>query len=136
MSYFVHPEWVNGRRVWMDGPMHDLIHRIQYGDPVKGWEGDPRLALYFNGETERFELWRCEDDETYRLVCRSGVGMALDERIIDALIGMDNQRRQVSLIDEIVANNEAIEAASERRMNEWVAEEMSPRLRHAWMKEL
>ena len=136
MSEIVHPEWVDGRRIWMDGPMRDLIHRIRFGDPVKGWEGDDRLALYFNGQEERFELFRLEDDETYRLVCRSGVGMALDERVIDALIGMDGRRRRTPLMDDIVKTNNAIEADNERRMNEWIAEEMSPRLRNAFSKEL
>jgi hypothetical protein len=133
---FIHPEWVNGRRIWMDGPMHDLIHRIQHGDPVKGWEGDPRLALFWNGSDERFELWRCEEDEEYRLVARAEPRMALDERIIDALIGMDNHRRTVGLADQILAANKAIDAERERRTREWVGEDIGPRLRHAVMKEL
>lgn len=136
MSFFIHPEWVNGRRIWMDGPMHDLVNRVQRGDPVKGWEGDDRLAIYFNGETERFELWRCEDDGTYRMVCRSDVGMPLDERLIDALLGMDNRRRQTPLADEIAAHNARLDAEREQQMKEWAAEEMSPRLRHAFSEEL
>jgi hypothetical protein len=133
---FLHPEWVNGRRIWMDGPMHDLIHRIQYGDPVKGWEGDSRLALYFNGEDERFELWRLEDDETYRMVARSDVGVALDERIIDALIAMDGRRRNQSLADEVLGHNAVIQTERDHQRDEWVAEDMAPRLRHAFTEEL
>jgi hypothetical protein len=136
VNEFLHPEWVDGRRIWMDGPMHDLIHRIRYGDPVKGWDGDQRLALYFNGETERFELWRLEDDEQYRLVCRSGVGIPLDERIIDALIGMDGRRRQTNLATEVREHNDALEASRAHQRDEWIHEDLAPRLRHAWMKEL
>jgi len=131
-----HPEWVNGRRLWMDTPMRDLIHRVRFGDPVKGWEGDDRLGLYWDGQDERFELWRLEDDETYRLVCRSGAGVPFDERVIDALIGWDGRRRTVPLHDEIVANNEKVDATKERHREEWVGEEIAPRLRHALNKEL
>lgn len=133
---FVHPEWVNGRRLWMDTPMRDLIHRVRFGDPVKGWEGDEQLAVYWNEPDRRFELWRLEDDGEYRFVCRSGPGVPFDDRVIDALVAMDGRRRKVSLHDEIVTNNTAVEANNERRMNEWVAEEMAPRLRHAFMEEL
>jgi len=136
MSDLAHPEWVAGRRLWMDTPMRDLIHRVRHGDPVKGWEGDDRLGLYWNGPDERFELWRLEDDGQYRFVCRSGPGVGFDERVIDALIGMDRQRRRVSVHDEIVANNTAVEAANEAQMNEWVAEEMAPRLHHAFREDV
>lgn len=133
---FVHPEWVNGRRLWMDTPMRDLIQRIRFGDPVKGWEGDERLGLYWNGEDERFELWRLEDDGQYRFVCRSGPGIPFDERVIGALLGWDRQRRTVTLHDEIVDHNQRVDADHERRQEEWVTEEVAPRLRHALDKEL
>jgi hypothetical protein len=132
----VHPEWVAGRRLWMDTPMRDLIHRIRFGDPVKGWAGDSRLDLYWNGAEQRFELWRLEDDEQYRLVCRSGIGIPLDERVIDALIAMDGRRRRQTLDAEVIAHNEHLDAVKEAARDEWVAEEAAPRLRHAFMKEL
>lgn len=133
---FTHPEWVNGRRLWMDTPMRDLIARIRFGDPVKGWEGDDRLGVYWDGNDERFELWRHEDDGQYRFVCRSGPGVAFDERIIDALLSWDRNRRGVSLHDEIVTNNERVTAANDRRRDEWLAEDMAPRLRHAFRQDM
>ena len=132
---FAHPEWVAGRRLWMDSPMRDLIDRIQRGDPVKGWEGDARLDVYFNGIDERFELWRREDDEQYRLVARSAPGIAFDERVIDALIGMDTRRRQKSLAQEVIDHNTAVADQREARTDEWVREEMAPRLHHAFGKD-
>lgn len=131
-----HPEWVNGRRLWMDTPMRDLIQRIRFGDPVKGWEGDECLSLYWNGDTERFELWRLEDDNEYRIVCRSGPGVAFDERVIDALLAWDRQRRTQSLSDEIVSNNDRLDALADASRDEWVAEDLAPRLRHALTREL
>jgi hypothetical protein len=131
-----HPEWVNGRRLWMDTPMHDLINRIRFGDPVKGWEGDERLNVFWDGDDERFELWRLEDDGQYRLVCRSGPGIPFDDRVIDALLAWDRNRRTISLHDEIVTTNQRVEADNARRRDEWAAEEVAPRLRHALDKEL
>lgn len=131
-----HPEWVEGRRLWMDSAMRDLIQRVRFGDPVKGWEGDERLAVYFNEPARCFELWRLEDDNEYRFVCRSGPGVVFDERVIDALLKWDRQRRKVGLHEEIAAQHERVDAARENELNEWVAEEMAPRLRHAFRKDL
>jgi hypothetical protein len=136
LAGLAHPEWVDGRRLWMDTPMRDLIQRIRFGDPVKGWEGDDRLAVYWDGATERFELWRLEDDETYRMVARSGPGIPFDERVIDALIGWDNRRRTVSLHDQVVRQNEQVDAERRSSSSEYMAEEVAPRLRHAIRKEL
>ena len=131
MTDFVHPEVVAGRRLWMDGSMRDLIQRIRFGDPLLGWEGDDRIELYYNGPEERFELWRCEDDHEYRRVCRSQPGMAFDDRIITALIAWDGRRRTKALVDEVNDHNEALDAANEATVEEWIAEDMAPRLRHA-----
>ena len=130
-----HPEWVNGRRLWMDAPMRALIHEIRFGSPVKGWEGDDRLEVYWNGIEDRFELWRLEDDEQYRLVARSTPGTPFDDRILDALVAWDNHRRQQSLHDEIVANNTRLDAQRDAKNDEWMTEEMAPRLHHAFRKD-
>ena len=132
----VHPEWVNGRRLWMDTPMRDLITRMRFGDPVKGWEGDPRLDLYWNGDDERFEIWRLEGDEQYRLVARSGPGIPFDERVIDALIGMDGRRRRKSIDQTVIDQNLAVDAERDRQREEWVTEEAAPRLHHAFRKDM
>lgn len=131
-----HPEWVNGRRLWMDTPMRDLIGRIRFGDPVKGWEGDERLSLYWDGDGERFELWRLEDDGEYRFVCRSGPGVAFDERVIDALVSWDGRRRRRRLDEEINDHNARLDAERDHHHDEWVGEEIAPRLRHALRSEL
>jgi hypothetical protein len=131
MNGLIHPEWVNGRRLWIDTPMRDLIDRVRFGDPVKGWEGDDRLGVYWDEPRRRFELWRLEDDGQYRLVCRSAPDMAFDERIIDALLAWDRQRRSIPLHDEITDHNARVEAEHERHVVDWATEEIGPRLRHA-----
>lgn len=131
-----HPEWVDGRRLWMDSVMSELIRKVRFGDPVKGWEGDERLAIYWNGDTERWELWRLEDDETYRMVARSGEGIPFDDRVIDALIAWDNRRRTISLHEQVMRNNERVDAERRAKSTDYLTEEASPRLRHAFRKEL
>ena len=131
-----HPEWVAGRRLWLEGAVRDLIDRIRHGDPTKGWEGDEGLELYWDGADERFELWRLEDDGQYRRVCRSGPGVGFDERVIDALIGWDGRRRVEGLADEVDRHNARREAELVAERDVWVAEEIAPRLRHAIGKEL
>lgn len=37
------------------------------GDGLLGWQGDPRLAIYFNRTYLRWELWRLEHDNVYRI---------------------------------------------------------------------
>jgi hypothetical protein len=37
------------------------------GETILGWKGDPRLALYFNKGWLRWELWRLELDNVYRM---------------------------------------------------------------------
>ena len=134
-SALVHPEWVAGRRLWMDTPMRDLIHRMRFGDPVKGWEGDDRLDLYWNQPERRFEIWRLEDDEQYRIVCRSDPGAAFDERVLDALIAWDGHRRRRSIVEEVIEHNTNLDAQLDAAREEWVAEDLAPRLQHAFHKD-
>jgi len=87
---FVHPQVVDGRTLWMDSGLRNLIDKLHNGDPALGWEGDPRLALYMEGDT--WVLSRYEADGTYRDVCKSRPGLALDERLIVRLMEHDMRR--------------------------------------------
>jgi hypothetical protein len=113
----------------MDTAMSHVITKIQHGDPIRGWEGDPRLCVYYNGDTDRFELWRLEDDNEYRIVCRSTPGTPFDERVIDALVGWDRHRAKVPLHEQVMARNAELDAAKDAHHSEWIAEEIAPRLR-------
>lgn len=129
------PEQVAGRTVWMESTMADLIDKLHFGDPVKGWEGDTRLGVYWHEEAKRWEVWRVEDDGVPRLVCRSGPGIPFDDRLIDALLQWDQRRRKVSLIDEINAANERVEAEHEAEHSDFVREEFGPRLHDAVLRD-
>ena len=136
MTGFAHPDRLaNGQLLWMDGSVRELVDRIRFGDPILGWEGDDRIELYWDGADERFELWRCEDDYEYRRICRSGPGVPFDDRVIHALIQWDGRRRHKALVDEVNDHNAAVRADMDRQRDEWVAEELAPRLRHAVRKD-
>ena len=97
--------------------MDDLIDRLQNGDPTKGWEGDPRLCIAFNRVTQRFELWRREADEEYRLVCQSRPGMSFPHNLIDEIVAHD-VRRGYNPHDTIAAHNAKIDAEKDDRAHE------------------
>jgi hypothetical protein len=120
-----HPEWVNGRRLWRDGAVNDIIRRIHHGDPTRGWEGDPRLEVYFDGDTRQWELWRLEHDNTYRRVVYSDPGGQLDTSIIDWLVAHDT-RRGYDPHRELVATNTDVKRRRSDTFHEWVREELGP----------
>lgn len=115
--------------------MGDLIDRLHFGDPVIGWEGDERLAVYYDGEERRWEVMRLEDDGVYRLVCRSKPDVIFDERLLWRLCEWDRNRRTRSLVDDIVAHNDRLTARRAADTDSYIVEEVAPRLRHAILKE-
>jgi hypothetical protein len=129
----LHPEWVNGRRLWMDSAMSGLIDKLHHGDPVRGWAGDPRLAVYWAPPC--WELWRLEHDGEYRLTWRGAPGTPFDERLIDMLVAADRYRRTRSLHDEIVERNDRRDAQAQADWDSYVAEEAAPRLAKALRRE-
>lgn len=131
----LHPEWVGGRRLWMESAMTSLIDKLHYGDPVRGWEGDPRLAVYWSPPC--WEIMRLEHDGQYRLVCKSKANVPFDERLIDALVAHDRNRQSAGFLhDRIAVQKERHDAYLRARENEHIVEEVAPRLRHALRGEL
>lgn len=136
----IHPEHVNGRRLWIDPAMQDIIHKIRFGDSTRGWEGDESLAVFWNDTLKCFELMRFEPSELvedYSLVARLKPGARFDERILDELVARDMHRkdRYFSLAEQVERHNQAIDDAHQARMEEMIAEEVAPRLRRSLIKE-
>ena len=129
----IHPERVAGRSLWMDPAMADLIHKLHHGDTIRGWEGDERLAVYWNAP--RWEIWRLEADNQYRMVCRSQPHVPFDERLIDNLCDWDMRRRTRDLVREINDHNDQLEREREKAHDEHMREEVAPRLRYAFRKD-
>jgi len=116
-----HPQTVNGKLLWMDSGVSDLIHKLNYGDPVLGWEGDPALALFMDKDPvmgDRWVLVRLEDDGEYRDVMRSRPGLPLDERLLIRLMEHDSRRgfEAASVIEEAYDPFSATTAADEAAM--------------------
>lgn len=103
----VHPTHLEGREIWLDPEVKQLVHKLHYGDPTLGWEGDPRLAIYRTVDRV-WELWRLEFDNQYRLVCRSKPGLSLDNRLILQLVAHDAQRGY-NPGAEVTAHNQQLE---------------------------
>jgi hypothetical protein len=113
----------------MDSAMSGLIDKLHHGDPVRGWEGDPRLAVYWAPPC--WELWRLEHDGEYRIVWRGAPGTPFDERLIDMLCAWDRRRRRVALHDQVTAANDARTATLGAERDDYIAEEVAPRFAHA-----
>lgn len=91
---------VNGKMLWTSPEVADMVDRLQNGDPTLGWEGDPRLALYWR-EDGRWEVSRYENGQ-YSTVCVSRPGVALDARLIMRLVEHDHRRGfdPLAILDE------------------------------------
>lgn len=65
-----HPEflrlspWDTDVRELVEDPVADKLAK---GDPIFGWEGDDRLALYINRTLGEWQLVRLESDGQYRI---------------------------------------------------------------------
>jgi hypothetical protein len=139
MSGIIHPEVINGRVEWRDSGMDRLIYKIQHGDGVHGWEGDPRLAVYMRPTPigPIYELWRLEEDEQYRRVVATAPGDPFDDAIIVWLVQNDRRRKadNWTIGDVVNAHNAKREAAREAARSEWVREDFGPRFLHAVKKD-
>lgn len=129
-GHVTHPEHLNGRRVWRDGHIEEIVRRLQQGDPTKGWEGDPRLEVYFEPTERRWELWRLEHDGQYRRVLYSDPGKTLDFDVIDHLVAHD-RNRGFDVQNHIEVVNGGIRNRRSAEFSEWVAGEVAPRIAHA-----
>ena len=85
----VHPTIINGRQQWVSPEVEELVRKMHYGDPTIGWQGDPRLALYYSREEQVWVVERLEADGQYRTVCRSRPGLALDNSLFMHLMAHD-----------------------------------------------
>lgn len=129
------PDFLDGRRVWQDPGFADMLHKLQCGDPTKGWAGDPMMFMMKSMDGTRWELWRLEDDGVERMVCRSAPGIPFDERLIEQLVATDRRRFKKSLFDQIKEKNDRHEAAVRSENDTYIAEEVAPRLRWAAKKD-
>jgi hypothetical protein len=113
VSRINHPEHltINGIELTLiDDP---LVDKIQTGDSVLGWEGDSRLAVYFNQKFLTWELWRFEASGEYALQeawhARMIPAADIAGKMVDWLIRHDSHRG-FNLYDHVSAENAKLEA--------------------------
>jgi hypothetical protein len=116
---------------------HPSLAKVVDGDPVKGWEGDNRLAWYFDAEAQRIVLMRLEWDNQYRTVLVTPpFTIPNDEmanRIVDRLVAQD-VRRGFDVKASVDANNAKVDA-EKRRLSRDRNEDIAEKLMYALKKD-
>lgn len=117
-------------RVSVEGDVHDIIRRLEHGDPTVGWGGDPDLRLVANIETGEFEVWaRDAAGDPYIAISHP----RCDASLLEKLVRSDNRRETV--LDRVVKATKAREAA-EASAQEDRFEEMADRLQFGLRRDL
>lgn len=117
-------------RVTVEGDVHDVIRRIEQGDPTLGWEGDPDLRLVANIEDGTFEVWaRDAQGDPYIAVSHP----TCDASLIRRLAAADNRRDTVMAR---IARADAQRQADEERASEGRLEELADRLQFGLRRDL
>jgi hypothetical protein len=117
------PEYVDGRKLWVDPEVQEIIDLMHNGDPTLGWEGDPRLALYRT--KTGWELDRMGEDGYLYTIARSRKDLKLDRSLIVHLVAHDTRRKSaLKQHDELAKLKETAEAASDAAHAEKVAERL------------
>jgi len=131
------PELHEGRFLWID---RVILDKINNGCDLLGWEGDDRLAVFLEAETEKGPVWglyRYEENGRTSFVVRTEPGIPFDDRIIHWLCANDSRGAARNLdLDKVAREaNDAVDAEKKQKADELIAEELAPRLRHALLKD-
>lgn len=112
------PEWHNGMQRWVAPEVAEIMDKLQNGDPALGWEGDPFLDMYHDGDC--WYLCRHEHG-TVEPIIRSRPGMKLDHRLIEFLVTHDAQRGY-NVVDDVLRQNEQWERSRMQAADEAISE--------------
>ena len=121
----LHPEYKGSARLWQDPEVSDIVHKLHYGDPTLGWDGDPRLALYLERTPagQRWVLERLEADGKYRKVCQARPGVALDNSLVMHLVAHDlREQKEGEFLAHLDRLNEKVERAQQSAAEEKMQE--------------
>jgi hypothetical protein len=136
-----HPDHLRlGRRALTLVDDH-LTRPIQAGQPTMGWEGDHRLALYVDQRRGEWVLVRLEASGVYGVVATTDpAALALSPvdvvgQLIAHLVAHD-VRRGFDPLAAVETHNAARERAADVAFEDQVANDVAPRLRHAFRKDL
>lgn len=117
VGQLVHPDPMRVDGLNLDLIVDPLLKPITHGDTIFGWEGDPRLAVYFNPFYTRWELWRYENDGVYRLVNSWSASQVravdLVPIVIQFLVSHD-QRRGYNVQEDVMSRFERLQSDAKR----------------------
>ena len=94
-----------------------LQHKLRYGDPTLGWEGDRSLVLVHNQLEDRYEIWKEVGPDKHTLVGKAkSKGPVNPQQMIIELMEHDSQRRSSEeILKAVDDHNERIYAEEERK---------------------
>lgn len=103
----------DGRSLWVDA---DFYTRLHFGDASIGWNGDPTLAVYHQGDRLEIVRWA---DGTPQIIMRSKPGhKSLDTAALVFLAAHDSQRRGgYDAKQHVDSHNESVRAARQAEVD-------------------
>lgn len=118
--------------------VHPVVSSLTEGSPAQGWEGDVRLAIYLDTKQQRFQLWRLEHDNQYRMAAQlpanAGMSPAVINSLIDRLLQHDS-RRGFDANTAVQKATVAADALADKNLAEIVREHIAPKLMWALDKD-
>lgn len=115
-----------------------VLDRLYFGAPDLGWQGDPKIAVYAWPKRDTFVVLRLLAGDEYHTIMQirglRPLSPSSVNRVIRQLVKIDTHRG-FDPHAEILANNAKVDAAFERRNDEWIDEEIAPRLAWAYGKD-
>lgn len=127
VGFIAHPDPLRVEGYELELIVDPLVRPLYDGDPLLGWAGDPRLALYMNRKWLRWELWRLEADGVYRMTTWHSLSEVrapeIVPRCIMACVASDQRsRRKIHLHDDVLATNEKAHRPVRDKAADMVAE--------------
>jgi len=118
--------------------VHPTVDVLTKGAPALGWEGDNRLAVYLDTMVQRFQLWRLEHDNQYRLTAQLPPNAQITPETMNSLIErlvQHDAHRGFDANREVAAAAAKADAANDKMLSEVVTEHIAPKLRWAMIKD-
>lgn len=107
---------------------------LRDGEPLFGWDGDTRLAMYVSRKRGSWELYRLENDGVYRLVTRRrALGTPLEGLVASLIMHLVSHdvRRGYDVKAAVDEQNAALDRAARKAMADRVDNELAPKMRWA-----
>lgn len=114
-----------------------LVSPIQKGEPILGWEGDERMALYVDHLTGEWLLVRFEHDGVYRVVVGVSIDAYSGHEIVPFLITWiveHDTRRGFDPISSVIEHNARLDAENQSGLDA-LASEAADRVAHGIRKD-